>query len=119
MSHPVVWFEVLGKDGARLRSFYAELFNWKINADNPMEYGMVEAEKGQGIPGGIGKLGEQPHPRVTFYVATPSIEESLARAKKLGGKVLMPRTPMKDGPVLAMFTDPAGNGIGLVEEEGG
>ena len=52
MTHPVVWFEVMGDDSARLQSFYRGLFGWKIDASNPMKYGMVEAASGRGIPGG-------------------------------------------------------------------
>jgi predicted enzyme related to lactoylglutathione lyase len=80
MSHPVVWFEVMGNDGAKLRAFYATLFQWKIDANNPMNYGMVEAVAGRGIAGGIGQLGDEPQPGVTFYVSTPDVEKSLLRA---------------------------------------
>jgi hypothetical protein len=60
MSHPVVWFEVMGRNGADLQKFYTKLFDWKIDASNPMNYGMVEATEGRGIPGGVGQLGDQP-----------------------------------------------------------
>lgn len=83
-----------------------------------MKYGMVEAEKGRGIPGGVGQLGEKPQPGVTFYVSTESVNASLAKATKLGGKTIMPRTALPDGPVLGFFADLAGNTIGLVEENG-
>ena len=117
MDHPVVWFEVMGDDGAALRDFYAELFHWKIDADNAMEYGMVEAVARRGIAGGIGQLGDLPQPRIAFYVATPDIEKSLHRVCELGGGVLMPRTEIPGGTVIAMFADPEGNSVGLVEEQ--
>ena len=41
MGQPVVHFEVIGKDGPALQSYYSELFGWEINADNPMNYGIV------------------------------------------------------------------------------
>jgi len=116
MQHPVVWFEVMGDKVESLQSFYGKLFGWKIDASNPMKYGMVEAVNGQGIPGGVGQLGEKPWPKVTFYVSTESVDTSLETAVELGGKVLMPRTAMPDGPVLGMFADLEGNAIGLVEE---
>lgn len=37
MKHPVMWFEVLGQDGAKLQQFYSRLFGWKLNADNPLK----------------------------------------------------------------------------------
>ena len=74
MKHPVVWFEVMGENGESLRSFYGRLFDWKIDASNPMKYGMVEAPNGRGIPGGVGQLDGKPYPKVTFYVSTASID---------------------------------------------
>ena len=118
MSHPVVWFEVLGEDGPKLHAFYAELFGWKIDADNPMKYGLVEASAGRGIPGGIGEpMPEKaPHPGVTVYVSTDDIERELERAARLGGKILLPRTQLPGGTILGFFADPSGNAVGLVEE---
>ena len=58
MGQPVVHFEVIGKDGEKLRSYYSELFGWEIDANNPMRYGIVQREgnvspAGVGIGGGI------------------------------------------------------------------
>ncbi len=116
MQHQVGWFEVMGENGERLQSIYSKLFGWKIDASNPMKYGMVEAVNGQGIPGGVGQLGDQPWPKVTFYVSTESVNASLEQAEKLGGKALMPRTALPGGPVIGIFTDLDENAIGLVEE---
>ena len=113
MANPVVWFEVTGENASALRSFYGDLFEWKYRVDEAIDYGMVSAEGGQGIPGGVGKSEGQ---RVTFYVATPSIDDSLKKATKLGAKVLMERTELPGGTILGMFADPEGNTIGLVEE---
>jgi predicted enzyme related to lactoylglutathione lyase len=77
---------------------------------------MVEAANGRGIPGGVGQLDGKPHPKVTFYVSTASVDRSLDQAKDLGGRVLMGRTELPGGPVIGMFADPEGNAIGLVEE---
>jgi predicted enzyme related to lactoylglutathione lyase len=117
MSHPVVWFEVMGKDGAALQRFYTKLFGWKIDASNPMRYGMVEATEGRGIPGGVGELGDQPWPsKTTFYVSTTDINASLEEAGKLGGTTVLPRTELPGGTILGFFADPEGNTVGLVEE---
>ena len=32
MANPVVHFEIMGKDGAALQKFYADLFGWTIDA---------------------------------------------------------------------------------------
>ncbi|HHH29738.1 MAG TPA: VOC family protein [Polyangiaceae bacterium] len=114
MANPVVWFEIMGKDGAKLRTFYGDLFSWEYEEVPNMDYGMVWAKDGKGIPGGVG--GGQPSTHVTFYVATPDINACLAQAEGLGAKTIMPRTELPTGTVLAMFADPDGNTVGLVEQ---
>ena len=39
MGAPVVHFEIMGGNGNELEKFYAELFGWKINSNNPLNYG--------------------------------------------------------------------------------
>ena len=120
MGQPVVHFEVIGRDGEKLRSYYSELFGWEINADNEMSYGIVEREQnlspeGIGIGGGIagGPPGYEGH--VTFYIGVPDVEAALAKAESLGGtRVMGPETIM--GQVeLGHFKDPEGHVIGVVK----
>ena len=43
MANQVSWFEVVGQDGEKLRSFYGDVFGWKFNLPAPeMNYGMTE-----------------------------------------------------------------------------
>jgi uncharacterized protein len=114
MAHPVMWFEVLGRDGKRLQHFYGGLFGWKIATDNPIQYGLVDTGEKRGIPGGVGATFPGTRPWVTFYVETPDVAASLAESERLGGKIVMPRTVMPDVTV-GVFEDPEGHVIGLVE----
>ncbi|MEM7436165.1 MAG: VOC family protein [Myxococcota bacterium] len=113
MANPVVWFEVMGKNGTALRSFYGDLFGWRYQTLGDTDYGMVEADGGQGIPGGVGASQEQ---YVTFYISTSSINASLEAIGERGGKTVMPRTELPGGTIIGMFADPDGNTVGLVEE---
>jgi uncharacterized protein len=112
MGNPVIHFEVVGKDGPKLHKFYSDLFGWKINADNPMNYGIVD-NGGEGINGGVGQSPDGQR-QVTWYVQVDSIDDSLKKAEGMGGKTVMPRTEM-DMVTLAMVADPEGNVVGLVE----
>src|SRR5262249_51659650 len=114
MAHPVMWFEVVGKDGEALQKFYGQLFGWTFDTNNPMKYGMVQTGSDKGIPGGVGQAETDMPTRTTFYVETPDVPRSLDTAVRLGGKVLMPRTAMPD-VTLGMFRDPEGHIVGLVE----
>jgi len=113
MANSVVHFEILGSDGAGLQKFYRDLFGWKIDANNPMNYGMVEAGKG-GIGGGVGPS-QDGSTLVTVYVDVDNLQAALDKAEKLGGKTVMPPMDVPGGPSIAQFTDPGGNVVGLVK----
>ena len=89
MGQAVVHFEVMGKDAEQLRSFYSQMFGWEIDANNPMNYGMVSREdnldQGIGIGGGIGAMPEGRDGYVTFYVAVDDVEAALRNARASGG----------------------------------
>ncbi len=114
MAHPVAWFEIHGKDGAKLSSFYQSLFGWKVDSNNPMNYGMIDTGAGEGAIGGGITSGEE-SPWVTFYVSVPDIDAAVASVSKLGGTVIMPPDAVPGGPTIALVTDPEGNRIGLMK----
>ena len=120
MGKPVVHFEVIGKDGEKLQSYYSELFDWDIDANNPMKYGIVKGEDNPSdmgsIGGGIatGPDGEEGH--VTFYVGVPDIEAALQKAEELGGERVMGPEKVMDQVELGQFKDPEGHLIGLVRD---
>jgi len=118
MGRPVVHFEVMGKDGEKLRRFYAELFDWKVDADNQLDYGLVQREanfEGVGIPGGIGAIPEGMPGHLTFYVEVPDIEAALEEAEELGGTRVMGPAEVQPGIELGQFSDPEGHMVGLVK----
>jgi predicted enzyme related to lactoylglutathione lyase len=120
MGQPVVHFEVIGKDGGKLRSYYSELFGWEIDADNPMGYGVVQRDgntnaDGAGIGGGVG-TGPEGYPgHVTFYVEVPDVDEALAKAESLGGTRTMGPDKVMEGVEIGMFQDPEGHVVGVVK----
>lgn len=108
----VVHWEIQSNDPAKQQQFYAELFGWAVNADNPMNYGMVPAAGDKSIGGGIGTTPDAP--RVTVYVGVPDINVALAKAESLGATTVLPRAEM-EMVTMALFRDLEGNVIGLVE----
>ena len=116
MTNKVEWFEVLGKDADKLRGFYGELFGWKFQLapDASMDYGMTDKAQ-TGIGGGVGKAPEGPG-WVTFYVSVADATATVARAEKLGAKVLMPITDIGD-MFIAVLADPEGHPVGLLHRK--
>ncbi len=119
MGQPVVHFEIVGKDAAKLQAYYGELFGWEIDASNPMNYGIVGREgntnaEGVGIGGGVGTGPEGYEGHVTFYIEVPDVEAALAKAESLRGtRVMGPHEPM-EGLDIGLFTDPEGHLVGVV-----
>jgi predicted enzyme related to lactoylglutathione lyase len=127
VGQPVVHFEIIGRDPAGLRRYYGELFGWEFDTGGPVapsvsgagEYGFTEAGRAAdasgipGIPGGVGG-GEGHAPHVVFYVGVPDVPAALRKAESLGGRRAMgpERSPGTD-LVVAHFTDPEGNLVGL------
>jgi len=114
MGNPVAWFEIVGKDGEKLRSFYRDLFEWQIDSsDSGMDYGLVPAQP-KGIGGGIGRSADGGMGHVTVYVEVDDPAGYLAKVEKLGGTTVVPPTEIPGfGLTFAFFADPEGHVVGL------
>lgn len=106
MPAPIVYFEIAGADAPALRSFYSDAFTWEIGAQND-----IAAHSTGGVRGGI----RADPPEKLLYLGVTDINETLARIESLGGRTLVPRTPVPGVVTFALFTDPAGNRMGLAE----
>jgi predicted enzyme related to lactoylglutathione lyase len=121
MGQPVVHFEIIGRDAKKLQSYYSDLFGWQIDANNPMNYGLVQREgntnaEGIGIGGGVGGPGPDDYPgHVTFYVEVPDVEAALAKAESLGGTRMMGPEQVMEGVEIGLFNDPEGHVVGVVK----
>jgi predicted enzyme related to lactoylglutathione lyase len=122
MGQPVVHFEVIGKDGDKLRAYYSALFGWEFgDVVGPTNYAVVPRDgntnaDGVGIGGGIGTAPEGYDGHVTFYVEVPDVGAALAKAESLGGTRMMGPDKIPEVDIeIGLFTDPEGHVIGLVK----
>jgi uncharacterized protein len=120
MGRPVVHFEIMGRDGEALRSFYAAMFDWGIDVDERLAYGLVDradnrTTEGIGIGGGIGQLPDDMPGYVTVYVEVPDVEAALQQAVQLGGQRIMGPERITADVELGIFTDPEGHVVGLLK----
>lgn len=114
MGNPVIHFEIQAKDPEQAQKFFGELFDWKIDTNNPMNYGMIDTGDG-GPAGGIGGVPDGGQSAVMWYVQVPDPEASLKRVEELGGKRVMGPMEVPGGPTIAHFEDLEGNRVGLVK----
>lgn len=125
MGQPVVHFEIIGSDPAKLRSYYGELFGWEFQigdattgtVSQPGNYGFIDgATTGGGINGGVGG-GEGYDRRALFYVSVANVEAALQKAEGLGGRRQMGPEGTPGTLVVGQFTDPEGNLVGVAGTE--
>ena len=117
MGQPVVHWEIAGKDAAKLQEFYSGIFDWKVNVDEALNYGIVETRGQGGIDGGIFAPPSGAAPYTMFYVHVDDIQQYLDKIESLGGKTMMPPREIPGVGSAAVFSDPDGNSVGLFTGE--
>ena len=106
-----VWFEYSSKDAPKAQAFYGELFGWKtkeIKAEaNP--YTMIAI--GDDTIGGYWPQAPAGAPQTATWISHLQVEsaaDSAAKAKSLGGQVLMEPMKVGDFGTFAVVKDPTG-----------
>ena len=79
MGNAVIHVEVLGKDAPGLQQFFSNVFDWKLDTNNPGGYGMTDAAD-TGVVVGVSSPPEGAPGHVTFYVRVADIDETLEKA---------------------------------------
>ena len=110
MPAPIVFFDIAGPDTAKQAAFYSAVFDWDVAPD-----GRFTAPAAATLPG---TLRADPAEKV-LYVGVDDVTATLAKIVAHGGQIVTPRFEVKGVVVLGLFTDPAGNRLGLVEMAGG
>lgn len=116
MGYPVAWFDLGAADMQPLKDFYGELFGWSLEPAAET-YTRIDTRSGSGMSGGIGRSGTG-DPWIAFYVVVEDLQSMLDRAETMGAKTVVPVTKLP-AVTFAMFNDPDGLLIGLMEPIGG
>src|SRR4051794_36398134 len=90
MGSPVMKWQILARDPAKAEDFYAKLFGWEVDANNALNYRMVDTGSERGINGGIWPAPPEGHGMVQLFVEVDDVAAVLAKATALGGKILVP-----------------------------
>jgi len=113
MGQPVTQFQILAKDPDRAARFYATLFNWTVNADNPLGYRQLNTGSERGIQGGIWPSPPDGHSFVQLFVEVDDVAATLDRAREMGGGMVIPPSKLPGGDEMAVMLDPEGIPVGL------
>jgi predicted enzyme related to lactoylglutathione lyase len=90
------------------------VFNWKINSDNPLAYGMADSSSSRGIPGGFWPAPPEASAFVQLFLEVVDIAETIKKVTANGGSVLILPQSLPRGEQMAVRRDPMGVTFGLV-----
>jgi predicted enzyme related to lactoylglutathione lyase len=128
LDRTIIHFEIPANDPEKLSEFYKNLFGWnfeKTSMGEAGDYWTIETragtaqnmEKAMSTPGTNGgmmkKMDENQRP--LNYVAVESVDDFSKKIQSLGGKIIMPKTPIPNMGAFAVGLDPEGNQIGIFE----
>jgi predicted enzyme related to lactoylglutathione lyase len=112
----IVWFEIPADNIERARTFYGELFGWKIERfPGPKPYWHIDTGGADATPdGGMMERQHSGH-GTTNYVAVPSVDEAAAKVKRLGGQICMEKTAVPEMGYFVVCNDTENNTFALWE----
>lgn len=117
MPNSLSHFELMTADPAKCRAFYEAVFDWQFDEGSMPGYTLVQT--GSDPTGAVFRKPDQaPGACMNVYFQTDDIEGTLAKAKEQGAKVLVPKTEIPGAGHFAMFADPEGITIGLMQPAG-
>ena len=107
MGQPVVHWEMLSRDPAKLSDFYQKIFGWKVQDMPELNYRSVETGGQGGINGGIMKpQHEEPRPgNMTVYINVDDLAAYRKRIVAAGGRILIEEQEVPGMGTLSLFTD--------------
>ena len=114
MGNPVTQWQVITRDPGKHSEFYATVFGWKVNADNPLGYRMVEPGSDKGIPGGFWPAPPEAQAFVQLFIEVTDIQDAVRRVSENGGTVLIPPQTLPQGEQMAILRDTMGMSFGVV-----
>jgi len=131
LDRTIVHFEIPANNPEKLSEFYKSLFGWKIEKMSMREMGdywmietragtaqnMEKAQSTAGVNGGMMKKMDSTQ-RPVNYVMVESVDDFSKKIQNLGGKIIVPKTPIPNMGAFAVALDPEGNPFGVFESTG-
>jgi hypothetical protein len=131
MTHALSWFELPVRDVERAVEFYETVLDRRLettsDADVPYPTFVVEEGEAGGalVPAGTQPAGDgDDAPTVSYepgadgplvYLSVADVDDALDRVEPAGGRVLVGRRRVADGPRYAVVADTEGNRVGLMD----
>jgi len=112
MANTICHIEIATTDLKKAEGFYGRLFDWKLKPWDSPDYLMFETGKEPG--GGLMKVDQvKPGEGVLIYVMVDDVDQTLAKAKELGGNIVKEKTEIPNVGWFGLLSDVDGNTIGV------
>ena len=111
-NYTVAHIEIPTVNAGETGAFYGDVFDWQIETNLEHNYVTFQSE---GVRGGfVGPEAPTYKPdRLLVYLTSEDIDATLATVEAHGGKTVLPKTEIPHVGWWAVFSDPAGNHLGL------
>lgn len=111
----LVWNELQTNDPAAAAQFYGKVFDWSNKVNDNGYYSLaVDGRTQAGMMAIQEAWGPMP-PNWSIYFLVEDVSVSAANAEKLGGKVIVPPTPVNGLGRFATLQDPQGAAFSIIE----
>jgi len=111
MAHPVIHAEIRSADPDATREFFGELFGWSYSDGAYPGYTFVDTGVDGALPTAISPL-QGDDDAVLFFVGVQDVEETLAQAERLGGRIVQSAQSVP-GVTFGVLADKQGHLIGV------
>lgn len=112
MPNPIVHAEIRSEDPDATRSFFANLFGWKVASEGGFP-GYTFIDTGvDGPPATAIGPRQGPEDEVLFFVGVEDVAATLKKAEELGGTITQPAQEVP-GVTFGVFADAQGHKVGV------
>jgi predicted enzyme related to lactoylglutathione lyase len=113
-----VWHEQVSSDPKQAQDFYTQLLGWDTEVFKPGEFDYTMISSGGKSHGGFSKAMEgAPPPHWLSHIRVESVDDTIEKAKKAGGKLAAGPFEMGEVGRIAIITDPQGAFVSAYEPE--
>ena len=118
MASPLCHFEFQSDDPEKCQQFYGSVLGWEFDSQSMPGYTLIKtgSEPGGGM---MTVKPEMPDPCLSVYFLVDDIATTLKKAEEVGGRVLVPETPIPNVGAFAVIGDPDGLSFGIFKSQGG
>ncbi len=115
MSNPFSYAELHTQNPVAAKTFYRQLFDWKMTDHENPNGTYTEIDLGEGFPAGLQQVVNKATPSHWLpYIKVDDVAAASTRAKSLGGAIVTEIVEIPEGR-FTVLTDPTGAPFGLFQ----